>query len=157
MRPQTVAVIEFKETRLAIMEHRGDPLMLDESIRRFIEWRRKNHLSPSVSATFNILYGDPRETPPENFRIDICAAVTQEMSDPEYGIVTGIIPSGRCAVLRHLGTDESLGESIQQLCTEWLPLSGEQRREFPVFLQRVHFSPEAGETESVTDIYLPIA
>jgi len=138
------------------MEHRGDPRLIEHSIRKFIEWRRKNHLPPSVSATFNILYDDPAEVPPEKFRIDLCAAVDHEMNDPEYGIVSGTIPAGRCAVLRHIGSDDTLGNSIRQLCNQWLPISGETRRDFPIFLQRVCFLPEVPEIESVTDIFLPI-
>ncbi|HWQ26539.1 MAG TPA: GyrI-like domain-containing protein [Chlorobaculum sp.] len=154
--PQTVTIIDFMETRIAVMEHRGDPRLIGNSIRRFIEWRRQNHLPPSASATFNILYDDPAEVAPEKFRIDLCAAVDREINDSEYGIVSGTIPAGRCAVLRHIGTEETLGNSILQLCTQWLPDSGEERRDFPIFLQRVRFFPEMPEIEAVTDIFLPI-
>ena len=154
--PQTVTIIDFMETRIAVMEHRGDPRLIGNSIRRFIEWRRRNHLPPSASATFNILYDDPAEVPPEKFHIDLCAAVDREMNDPGYGIVSGTIPAGRCAVLHHIGSDDTLGNSIRQLCNQWLPISGETRRNFPIFLQRVRFFPEVPETEAVTDIFLPI-
>jgi AraC family transcriptional regulator len=156
MKLQSVAVVDFPETMLAILEHRGNPRLIEHSVQKFIEWRRRNNLPPSVSATFNILYNDPAEVPSENFRLDLCAAVNQKVSDPEYGIVSGTIPSGRCAVLRHIGTEDTLGESIWLLCAQWLPTSGEKRRDFPIFLQRVKFIPEVPEIESVTDIFLPI-
>jgi AraC family transcriptional regulator len=154
--PQTVAIIDFAETKVAVMEHRGDPRLIENSVRRFIEWRRKNHLPPSFSATFNILYDDPAEVSPDKYRIGLCAAVDCEINDPEYDIVSGTIPAGRCAVLRHIGVEETLGKSIWQLCAKWLPLSGEKRSDFPIFLQRVRFFPEVPVTEAVTDIFLPI-
>jgi AraC family transcriptional regulator len=54
-RAEDVKIVNFEETRVAVLEHRGDPKLLEGSIRRFIEWRRENHLHPRVSATFNIL------------------------------------------------------------------------------------------------------
>jgi AraC family transcriptional regulator len=156
MKHQAVAIVDFAETKVAIFEHRGDPRLIEESVERFKAWRRRNHLPPSASATFNILYEDPEEVAPEIFRIDLCAAVDSEMIDSESGIIAGTIPKGRCAVLRHIGSDKALGESIRELCEEWLPLSGEQRRDFPIFLQRVVFPPDVPENETVIDIFLPI-
>jgi AraC family transcriptional regulator len=156
MKHQSVAIVDFAETKVAIFEHRGDPGLIEESVERFKEWRKRNHLPPSVSATFNILYDDPAEAAPEKFRIDLCAAVDRDMIDSESGIITGSIPKGRCAVLRHIGSDETLGESIRELCTQWLPLSGEKRRDYPLFLQRVVFGPDVAENEAATDIFLPI-
>ncbi|MDX1810576.1 MAG: GyrI-like domain-containing protein, partial [Gammaproteobacteria bacterium] len=78
------------------------------------------------------------------------------LSDAAAGIVCKTIPAGRCAVLRHIGSDESLGNSIRFLYSEWLPQSGEEPRNFPIYLQRVKFFPDVAEHESITDIFLPI-
>ncbi|HWR01243.1 MAG TPA: GyrI-like domain-containing protein [Chlorobaculum sp.] len=156
MNHQSVAIVDFPETTVAVKEHRGDPELIGKSVMEFIEWRRLNHLHPSVGATFNILYGDPAGSDSENYRIDLCVAVEREMSDPHYGIVPGSIPAGRCAVMRHIGTDDGLGARIRQFLTEWLPDSGEQMRDYPMFLQRVRFYPEVPEIEAISDIFLPI-
>jgi AraC family transcriptional regulator len=66
------------------------------------------------------------------------------------------IPAGRCAVLRHEGSDDHLGRSIRHLSAEWLPGSGEELRDFPLFMQRVAFFPDVPDSESVTAIYLPL-
>ena len=58
-RAENVNIVDFKPTRVGVLEHRGDPARLEESIRTFIEWRKQNHLHPRVSATFNLFYGDP--------------------------------------------------------------------------------------------------
>jgi AraC family transcriptional regulator len=67
----SVQLRNFPETRGAVLPHRGDPALLGESLRRFIDWRRENRLPPARSATFNLLYDDPGDTPPEHFRLDI--------------------------------------------------------------------------------------
>jgi AraC family transcriptional regulator len=151
-----VKVILFKETKVAVLEHRGDPNLIGDSVRKFITWRKQNHLPPQVSETFNILYDNPSETSPENFRLDICAATTRDITDNSFGIVEKTIPGGRCAVLRYIGDDAHLGESITYLYANWLPLSGEEPRDFPLFLQRVKFFPDVPEHEAIIDVFLPL-
>jgi AraC family transcriptional regulator len=156
-RTDQVRIDIFKDTRVAVLEHRGDPQHIGDSIRRFIAWRKQNQLPPRASATFNILYDDPASTEPDDFRLDLCAAIEhQEVSTNESGVVAKIIPGGRCAVLRHVGSDDNLGEALKFLYTGWLPQSGEELRDFPPYVQRVQFFPEVPEHAAVTDAFLPL-
>jgi AraC family transcriptional regulator len=154
--PEIVQVISFPETKVAVLEHCGDPNLIENSIRKFIEWRKQNHLPPQISATFNILYNDPSETSPEDFRLDICASTEWDVADNAFGVVEKTIPAGRCAVLQHIGNDATLGESITYLYSKWLPSSGEEPRDFPLFLQRVKFFPDVHEHEAIIDVFLPL-
>ena len=155
-RAASVHVVDFPQTRVATLTHRGDPALLMDTIRRFIEWRKQSRLPPSRSATYNIFYGDPKETPPEEFRLDLCAATDQDIPENTHGVVMQTIPAGRCAVLRHTGTDDTLGEDLRYLYATWLPHSGEEPRDFPLFAQRVRFFPDVPESEAVTDFFLPL-
>ena len=74
----------------------------------------------------------------------------------EAGIIALTIPAGRCAVLRHVGSDDRLGRSIMHLYANWLPHSGEELRDFPLFMQRLAFFPDVPDSEAVTDIHLPL-
>jgi len=67
-----------------------------------------------------------------------------------------IIPAGRCALLRHVGSDDQLGRSIRHLYSSWLPTSGEDLRDYPLYLRRVAFFPDVPDSEAITDIYLPL-
>lgn len=151
-----VRLIDFAETGVAVLRHRGDPNGIGDSIRRFIAWRKQTGLGPNVSATFNILYNDPASVPPDEYRLDICAATDREIGANEFGVVADVISGGRCAVLRHVGADDALRVSIKYLYFEWLPHSGEELRDYPLFLQRLRFFPDVGEHEAVTDIFLPL-
>ncbi len=51
---------------------------------------------------------------------------------------------------------KGLGRRIHSLYSEWLPRSGEEPRDFPVYLRRVDFFPDVAENEAVTDIFLPL-
>lgn len=156
-RTDQVRIDIFKDTRVAVLEHRGDAQHIGDSIRRFIAWRKQNQLPPRASATFNILYDDPASTEPDDFRLDLCAAIEhQEVSTNEFGVVAKIIPGGRCAVLRHVGSDDNLGEALKFLYTGWLPQSGEELRDFPPYVQRLKFFPEVPEHAAITDGFLPL-
>jgi AraC family transcriptional regulator len=58
--------------------------------------------------------------------------------------------------LRHIGSDDTLEESLYYLFSEWLPQSGETQRDFPLYLQRVKFFPDVPENEAIVDIFLPL-
>ena len=152
-----IRIMDFKATRVAVLEHRGDPRRIGDSIRRFIEWRKLNRLPPRLSATYNIAYDDPEQVAPAAYRMDLCAATDMDIApDNEHGIVGKIIPAGRCAVFRHVGSDHTLASSVRHLYLDWLPRSGEDPRDFPLYFQRVTFFPDVPEHEAVTDISLPL-
>lgn len=143
-----VRIVDFPATPVAVLEHRGDPARIWESVRAFIAWRRRVRLPPAVSATFNIFRGDDH--------IDLCAATVRGIAPNAEGVRAGLIPGGRCAVLRHLGPAEDLRWAGRLLYGEWLPASGEEPRDFPLFVQRVRFHPEVPQQEAVTDVFLPL-
>jgi len=152
-----VKIVEFRETRVAVLEHRGPPERVYDSARIFIEWRMESKLSPKISSrTFGIVYDNPDTTEPEAFRWDVCGEVAMDVPLNRQGVVNKVIPGGRCAVLRHLGPHDRLGESIYPLYREWLPESGEELRDFPLFFHYLNLMPETPEHELVTDIYLPL-
>jgi AraC family transcriptional regulator len=152
-----VRIVDFPATPVAVIEHRGDPALIGDTIRRFVAWRKQNGLSPGTSATFNIFHADPEGTDADDFRLDICAATARELEPNDAGIVAGLIPAGRCAMLRQTGSGDDLREAAQFLYADWLPRSGEELRDFPFFAQRVAFYPEVDEHEAITDLFLPLA
>jgi AraC family transcriptional regulator len=151
-----VQILDFPGVTVATLEHRGDPRQLGDSIRRFIEWRKRTGLHPRNSATYNILYDDLTTTAPIEFRFDLCAATDGEVA-LEPGIVLKEIPAGRCARLRVTGGDDAMSAAVRFLYSQWLPASGAELRDFPLFLQRVHFYPDVPEHEQVIDLFLPLA
>lgn len=145
-----VRIVDFAETPVAMLEHRGDPARIWESVRRFIAWRKRVGLPPGTSATFNIFHDEEGES------IDICAATERPVAPNPEQVRPGLIPGGRCAVLRHVGPAEDLRWAGRFLYGEWLPASGEELRDFPLFVQRVRFHPEVPQHEAVTDVFLPL-
>ena len=151
-----VEIVDFSETKVAALEHLGALELVGNTINQFINWRKENNLSPKVSRTFNIAYDDPAVTEPDKYRSDICASVKSDVKENEYGVTTKIIPAGRCAVIRHVGSDDTISETISYLYSDWLAQSEEELRDYPLFFERVSFFPDVLETEVTTDIYLPL-
>ena len=152
-----VNIVEFPETKVAALEHRGPPELVNDSARIFIEWRNATKLSPvATSKTLGIAYDDPETTEPEKFRFDLCGSVIAEVPHNPQQVITKVIPGGRCAVVRHRGSHDRLGEPAYYLYREWLPASGEELRDFPLFFHYLNLMPETPEHELVTDVYLPL-
>lgn len=153
---EDVAIITFPETRVAALEHRGTAANIGESIRRFIDWRRRNRLPPKVSATYNLQHQSHPEVADGEYHVDLCAATDAPIAPNPEGVVAKVMPEGRCAVLRHKGSDDTLSETVMFIYATWLPGSGQEVRDYPLFFQRVEFFPDVPEQDAVTDVFLPI-
>lgn len=152
-----VEIIETDDINVAVKEHCGPAQLLNNSISQFIEWRKSTYLSPVNSAnTYGVPYSDPKTMPPQNFRFDICGVVKREVPENPQGVINKVIPAGRCAKLRHLGSRDNMKDKIYYLYRDWLALSGEQLRDFPCYFHYINLFPEVSEHELITDIYLPL-
>jgi len=158
-----VEIVDFPLINIAAYEHRNAPYLLGDSIQKFITWRKQHKLSPKVSRTFNMVYDDPIKTKPEDYRFDLCAqlpsapsVIIEESLAAETAMRKLVIPAGKCAKVRHIGSDEKFGEIISYLYGEWLASQEVSLRDFPLFFERVSFYPDVSEHEMITDIYLPL-
>lgn len=154
--PDDVTIRDVTPTPVAIMEHRGDPATIGATIQRFIAWRKATGLSPKISPTFNVFHSDPRTTPPAEYRMDLCVGTDRPIEAHGGQIKAGTIPGGRCAVLRVVGNTDNLEPAALYLYRDWLPSSGEEARDFPLYCQRITFFPEVPEHEAIAELLLPL-
>ena len=151
-----VTIREVAPTRVAIFEHRGDPDTINTTIQRLITWRKAAGLSPRSNPTFNIWYSERRPADPADYRMDLCVGVSADQPiDTSGGMVKiGEIPGGRCAVLRVTGDTHDLEPAASYLYRDWLPASGEEMRDFPIYCQRFFLDdPEQG---TAAELFLPL-
>ncbi|MBV6820495.1 AraC family transcriptional regulator [Rahnella sp. PD12R] len=156
-----VKIIEVAPVSIAVLEHRGDPMTVNNTVAKFIEWRKASGLSDyTVRGTYGIPYNDPLVTPGEDFRFDVCGELNPESGGrvPEnpQGVVAKSLPGGRCAVVRHVGAYDRISDSVYYLYREWLPQSGEELRDFPVYFRYLQLDQELPEHAQQTDILLPL-
>ncbi|CAH0226109.1 helix-turn-helix domain-containing protein [Pseudomonas mediterranea] len=150
-------IVDFPEVRVAALEHRGPAQLLDESVRHFIQWRMQSGQSPVASSrTFGIPFSNPDTTPPEAFRFAICGEIHQAVTPNTFGVRETLIAGGRYAVVRHVGSTDLISESIYPIYRDWLPNSGEELRDQPLFFHYLSVYPETPKDQWETDIYVPL-
>ena len=152
-----VRIVDFAETRVAALEHRGPIGHINESVRKFIDWRMQSGQSPVASSrTFGIPHSNPETTPADAFRFDICGEISEPVTPNAQGVRELVIQAGRCAVVRHVGSTDHIGETVHPLFRDWLPGSGEELRDHPIFFHYLSVYPETPLDQWETDIHIPL-
>jgi AraC family transcriptional regulator len=152
-----VTIVNFAEEKVAVLEHAGPASALMNSVMTFIEWRKESGLSPAATSnTYGVPYADPETVPHEEFRFDICGSIRSDVPPNAQGVITKVIPGGRCAKTRHKGSTDAIAGSVRWLYANWLPGSNQELRDFPCFFHYIKRMPEVSEHEQITDIYLPL-
>ena len=152
-----VTIRDVPAIPVAIMEHRGDPATLGDTIQRFIAWRKANGLSPENSPTFNVFRSERRPADPNDYSMDLCVGTDRPIHPDDDQMKAGMIPGGRCAVLRYPGNTNNLEPAALYLYRDWLPESGEEARDFPIYCQRrLNLFPDVPVHDVVVEIFLPL-
>ena len=151
-----VTIREVPPTPVAILEHRGDRATLGATIDRFIAWRKAAGLSPATSPTFNIFRSERTPANPADYSMDLCVGTDQPIDANDKDMKAGIIPGGRCAVLRVIHDTHNLEPAALYLYREWLPASGEEARDFPLYCRRWLPTHDAAIQDAVVELHLPL-
>ena len=152
-----IAITDVPVTPVAIIEHRGDRANFDETRQRFIDARKAHGLSPETSPMFMVFRSEREPANPADYSADLCFETNQPIDADHPYLKAGEIPGGRCAVLRYPGNTHNLEPAALYLYHDWLPASGEEARDFPIYSRR-YLSPIAGISayEPVVELYLPL-
>lgn len=161
MEKMDVKIIEVEPIPVAVLEHHGDPMRVSNSVATFIEWRKASGLSDyTTQGTYGVPYNDPLVTLGEEFRFDICGELNPQAQGKvpanSQGVISKTLPGGRCAVVRHVGSYDRISETVYNLYRQWLPQSGEELRDFPVYFRYLQLDQELPEHAQQTDILLPL-
>lgn len=125
-----VNIISCPSTRIAVLQHRGSPDLVNATAARFIARRKTSGLSPVATSDTRGSHGTIRRPPAGGISFDICGTVDRPVGENAFGVINGEIPGGRCAVVRHHGSLDTLANSVWFLYRDWLPASGETLRIF---------------------------
>lgn len=153
-----VTIRDVPPTPVAILEHRGDRATLGETFRRFNAWRKEAGLSPETNPTFMIFRSERMPAVPADYSMDICVGTDRPIAANGMAVKAGVIPGGRCAVLRAVnGASNNLEPEGRFLYRDWLPASGEEARDFPIYSKRwLSFFPDVPVHEVVAELFLPL-
>lgn len=58
-----VRIVNVETVNVAVLEHRGAPALLNDSVQQFISWREESGISPIAgSQTYGIAYDDKSDS-----------------------------------------------------------------------------------------------
>lgn len=155
--PEDVMIRDVPPTPVAVLEHRGDRTTLPATIETFIAWRKAAGLSPETSPTFNIFRSERTPENSADYAMDICVGTDRLIGPDDAPLKSGVIPGGRCAVLRVAHNTNNLEPAALYLYRDWLPASGEEVRDFPVYCRRhISFFPHAQVHDVTIELFLPL-
>jgi AraC family transcriptional regulator len=131
--------------------HRQFTATFGLSVHRYVELARMKR------ASYRLAYVDDQSvTSPADYSMDLCVGTDRPIEANGEQIKAGEIPGGRCAVLRVVGNTDNLEPAALYLYREWLPVSGEETGDFPIYCRRLSFFPEVPEHEAVAELFLPL-
>lgn len=150
-----VEIRKIEKIRLAVVEHRGDPKLMGDSINRLISWAKDQpgNLKPKAGEAFGFAYDDPGTTPTSKFRFDLGLKIPDNLKLEKDNVVEKYLPSGRYAVVMHKGSRNNIGDTIYLIYREWLPNSSEQLGDLPCIFCYYNFDHEVAETEFLTECW----
>lgn len=151
-----VQMVIFPQTRVAMLEHRGDPAREHDSVRKLVAWKLENRLlDPQKHRTYGVHFTHPETVAPEDHRVLFCLSYEGEVEPNPYGIQSFVLPELRCARARDIGSRLN-NKAVVYLFQEWLPHSGESLGDFPPLFHYVNVGPQVKPEEMITDVYLPL-
>ena len=156
--PRDVAIIDMPDTPVAVMSHRGDRSKIPDTARRFRAWRAASGLSPETASTYMIFRSEREPANPDDYAMDLCLGTDLKIDPADTEMQPGVIPGGRCAVIRYPGNTNNLEPAATYLYQKWLPMSGEEPRDFPIFSRRrlAAIAEVEGAYEVVLELIMPL-
>ncbi len=150
-----VTIKNVEARRLAVIEHRGDPQLMGESVNKLISWAKAQpiNVKPKAGEAFGFAYGDPKLTPAADFRFDLAITIPEQITLTGE-VIEKRLPAGRYAVAMHKGSRENIGDTVYKLYRDWLPQSEEELADLPCIFCYYNFEHEVAETELLAECWL---
>jgi AraC family transcriptional regulator len=150
-----VSIRALQPVRLAVLRHSGSYLEIGTTFERLFAWAAGRGLMGAQTRVIGVYYDDPDGTPAPALRSDAGISV-----GPDVALDDGLrileVPGGRHAVLHHKGPYAELNKAYRWLYCDWLPTSGEQCADRPIFEEYLNNPRALPPEEWLADICLPV-
>jgi AraC family transcriptional regulator len=151
--------VEIKEVgalRLVGIGHTGSYMDIGGSFEKLFAWLGMKQLICEQTRSFGIYFDDPDAPPEKELRSAACATLQGYEMKSLDPVTEHTIDRCECAVLRYVGPYANMHAAYQWLFGEWLPNSGRESENAPVFEEYVNDPRTVAPSELITDIYLPL-
>lgn len=151
-----VTIKNMPKRRLAVIEHRGSPALVGNSVNQLISWAKKQpiNVQPKAGESFGFAYDDPTLTNAAEFRFDLGMTIPEQIVINDKVIIEKYLPAGRYAVAMHKGSRDTISDAVYSMYRDWLPHSGEELADLPCIFCYYNFDHEVAATELLTECWL---
>jgi AraC family transcriptional regulator len=137
------------------IEQFGSYMQIGKAFDTLYGWLATRNLIGADMRSIGLYYDDPTAVPEEKLRARACV-IMAELPSIEAPLQRTDIVGGRYAVLRHEGPYADMKAAYQWLFGEWLPQSGQDAADAPVFEEYLNSPRDTAPADLRSDIYLPL-
>jgi len=152
-----VSVTTLPVMRLWGIPHTGSFLDIGQSFEQLLMWLGTHQLFHPGLRLGGIYMNDPESVPPRELQSLAGAIGLEECQWPsDLTLECQTLPAGDYAVLRFKGPYNHLHDAYQWLFGQWLPQSGYEPGDAPVFEEYLNNPREVPPKDLLTDIHLSL-
>jgi AraC family transcriptional regulator len=141
--------------KLAAVPHKGPYFEINRAFQTLSTTMAQRALFGHAGNMVGVFYDDPQSVPPADLRSHAGFEISGKPSiEPPLETVT--LPAGRHAVLTYTGPYAGLPAAYDQLFAVWLPASGQEPADVPMFEVYLNSPMDTAPESLVTEIHLPL-
>jgi AraC family transcriptional regulator len=150
-----VAVETLPATRCASVAHKGAYMQIDQAMGRLFTALAAQKIIASDQAMRALFFDDPDLTPVDALRSRACSPITEDLplAPP---LEETVLREGLYARLRYRGPYADMKGAYRWLLGVWLPQSGYEPDDDPIFESYLNNPQHVAPTDLLTDIHLPL-
>lgn len=150
-----IEIVDLPPLRCASVPHRGSYMQIDRAMGRLFDALGKQRLLDNGTRMIGLFLDDPDLVPTEDLRSKACAPMADGavLAEP---LEQTIIRSGPYARLRYQGPYADMRGAYRWLLGVWLPRSGRDAADAPIFEAYLNSPTEVSPADLLTDIHLPL-
>jgi AraC family transcriptional regulator len=150
-----VAIKTVPKMKVLAVDHTGSYMQIGKAFETLYGWLGSRNLLKPDMRSVGIYYDDPTAVAEEQLR-SAAGIIVDESFSVESPLKYAEISEGTYAVLRHTGPYADMRAAYLWLYGEWLPKSGKEAADAPIFEEYPNNPRNTPPTELITDIYLPL-
>ena len=150
-----VTVETLPEQRCAGIDHTGSYMEIDHAMGRLFAELAARRALPAQPAMIGMFFDDPDLGPEEELRSRACLPVASSVAI-DAPLVETVLRGGPYAKLSYTGPYADMRGAYRWFLGVWLPASGYEPDDAPIFEAYLNDPREVPQNELRTDIHLPL-
>jgi AraC family transcriptional regulator len=154
-----VELRQLPAQQLVVVPHRGPYIRIGEAFERLLSHVARQGRSATTPRPAPCLVGvyldDPATVSASTLR-SMAGLQVADAAAWQPPLQAWRLPAGRCAVLRYRGPYASMHAAYRWLFGQWLPQSGQQPADHPLYEVYLNDPRQVAPADLLTDIHLPL-